>query len=204
MPTPDQATERASIVAAAYRLLAGSDGASVPIMDILHAAGLSTRAFYRHFDSKDALLLAMFRTDSERFLNELSTLVAEAPTARDALERWITHHLEVVSERRRRQHLVVLRSDEVKRARGYQAEAERYRVAQDEALTSLLRRGIADGTLPLARPERDARYIRAALGDAFAELMDRSPGSDGSDVLESLLDFADRALGAAPGTPRER
>jgi AcrR family transcriptional regulator len=49
------------IINAAYRCLAAAAGAPVSITDILEEAGLPTRAFYRHFESKDALLLSMLR-----------------------------------------------------------------------------------------------------------------------------------------------
>lgn len=198
MPAVDSAPERAKIVAAAYRLLAASNGASVPITDILAAAGLSTRAFYRHFDSKDALLLAMFRSDSERVLGQLNTVAAGATTAREGLESWIGFMLRLTADPRRRRRVLVLKSDEVTRARGYGAELERYRAAQDRAIVVLLRRGLADGSLPRADPEHDAAYIRAAIHGAFDELMARPLGGDVDDAVRSLADFVLRALNAAP------
>ena len=197
MSATDNTSERAKIVAAAYRLLTASDGASVPITDILAAAGLSTRAFYRHFDSKDALLLAMFRSDSDRVLGQLSAIAAGSATAREGLERWIGNMLALTADPRRRRRVLVLSSDEVTRARGYRAELERYRADQDEAITALLRRGLADGSLPRSEPERDARYIRGAIHAAFDGLMARRLGGDVDDVVRSLVGFVLRSLEAA-------
>jgi AcrR family transcriptional regulator len=197
----DITSERAKIVAAAYRLLTASDGASVPITDILAAAGLSTRAFYRHFDSKDALLLAMFRSDSDRVLGQLSAIAADSATAREGLERWIGNMLALTADPRRRRRVLVLSSDEVTRARGYRAELERYHADQDEAIAALLRRGLADGSLPRSEPERDARYIRAAIHAAFDGLMARRLGGDVDDAVRSLVDFVLRSLEAAAAVP---
>jgi AcrR family transcriptional regulator len=201
LSTTDIASERTKIVAAAYRLLTASDGASVPITDILAAAGLSTRAFYRHFDSKDALLLAMFRSDSDRVLGQLSAIAADSATAREGLERWIGNMLTLTADPRRRRRVLVISSDEVTRARGYRAELERYRADQDKAIAALLRRGLADGSLPRSEPERDARYIRAAIHTAFDELMARRLGGDVDDVIRSLVDFVLRSLEAATAAP---
>ena len=201
MSATDTTAERAKIVAAAYRLLTASDGASVPITDILAAAGLSTRAFYRHFDSKDALLLAMFRSDSDRVLGQLCAIAADSATARQGLERWIATMLTLTADPRRRRRVLVLSSDEVTRARGYRAELERYRADQDQAIAALLRRGLADGSLPRSEPGRDARYVRAAIHDAFDELMARPLGGDVADVVCSLVDFVLRSLEAAPAAP---
>ena len=111
MGSNDQTDDRAAIVAAAYRLLIASNGMSVPITDILRAAGLSTRAFYRHFDSKDALLLAMFRSDSENVMGRLAALAEQCATARDGLETWINSLLRLTTDPRRRQRVLVLHSD---------------------------------------------------------------------------------------------
>ena len=42
-----------------------NDYASATVQDILDEAGLSTRAFYRHFGSKDDLFHALFRREAE-------------------------------------------------------------------------------------------------------------------------------------------
>ncbi len=194
----DRAAERARIIEAAYRLLADSDGSSAPIMDVLAAAGLSTRAFYRHFDSKDALLLAMFRNDSDRVLAELRALADQAPTARDALHGWINAMLGLAADPRRRWRALVLNSDEVTRAKGFRAEKEHYEAEQDSALTDLLRRGLRDGSLPRAEPDTDAPLLRAVLHEGFAKIIERPTGSGAVLVVRGVLSLVDRALGIGP------
>ena len=44
---------------AAVRILAKSDLHEMFVVDVLSEAGLSTRSFYRHFESKDDLLRAL-------------------------------------------------------------------------------------------------------------------------------------------------
>ena len=63
--SPEAGDERSRLMDAALHVMRrnGFQGASV--QDILDYAGLSTRAFYRQFRSKDDLLLAMFRTASD-------------------------------------------------------------------------------------------------------------------------------------------
>src|SRR5580698_420495 len=83
----------------------GFQGASV--QDILDDAGLSTRAFYRQFQSKDDLLLAMFRTASTPDVDQVARRVAEAPTDIDAVLAWIDELLAIAYDRRRIQRLVM-------------------------------------------------------------------------------------------------
>src|ERR1700749_344408 len=56
---PRAERERTAIIRAAHRLIGHSAGGTTPIEDILRGAGVNRRTFYRHFPSKDALVLAM-------------------------------------------------------------------------------------------------------------------------------------------------
>ncbi len=67
---------------AAYGLVGSSESGSTSVQDILTVAGLSTRAFYRHFPSKDELILAMCRAEYERVLGGLSDAIAVAASPR--------------------------------------------------------------------------------------------------------------------------
>src|SRR5215212_7178075 len=69
----------------------GSDGLTVN--DVLAEAGLSTRAFYRHFDSKDALVLAIYAHDADRARNQMQKRLNDAPSPRAALDIWIDETL---------------------------------------------------------------------------------------------------------------
>jgi AcrR family transcriptional regulator len=75
---PGQAAERVHIIDAAYRCLAAPDGAPVTVAGVLAAAGLPDEAFGRHFASRDALLLAMFRRDVALLTAEMRSSAAAA------------------------------------------------------------------------------------------------------------------------------
>lgn len=198
MPTSvSQSSERAKIMQAAYQVLAASDGAAISIAQILAAAGLSTRAFYRHFESKDGLLLAMFRRDADRVLAQLQAEAAAAPSAAEALRVWIDGMLQLSADPRRRQRALVLDSGEVTRAKGYHAERDRYEAAENAALAQILHRGHRDGSFPRAQPASDAAFIRAALHQAVNEQLSQSAAVGAQEAAQAVLDFALRALCAA-------
>jgi AcrR family transcriptional regulator len=194
------AAERAKIMEAAHRVLTANEGAAISIADVLSAAQLSTRAFYRHFDSKDGLLLAMFRQDADRVLAELQTASASAPSAAEALRAWITGMLRLTADPRRRRRALVLDSAEVIRAKGYHAERARYETAEVAALAQILHRGHGDGSFPLARPATDAAYVRAALQQAVGEQLSQTAAVGAEESAERVVGFALRALGAPDAT----
>lgn len=191
-----EVSEQSRIVDAAYRCLAQSNGEGVSMTEILSAAGLSTRAFYRHFESKDALLLALFRRDSDRLHSELDAAARSAASPAEALRTWIEGYLRLTAQPRRRQRVLVLSSAELLRATGYaEARAESMRRLQ-EHIAGILRQGKADGSFPWTDPEADAQAIRAVLTEAFSERMSGSSRTTAADAAAQVADFAFRALGA--------
>jgi AcrR family transcriptional regulator len=185
---------------AASRLL--SSGSGLAVTDVLDAAGLSTRAFYRHFESKDALLLALFRRDSERVNAQLEAALDAAATPRDALVGWIEGTLRLVADPRRRLRVQTFSSEEVTRARGMPGERHRIREAQVAALARIIAAGQADGSFPWAALPGDARAIRAALGEALEDQISQVAAVSADQAAADLADFALRALGATEPAPK--
>ena len=184
---------------AASRLL--STGSSLAVSDVLETAGLSTRAFYRHFESKDALLLALFRRDSERVNAQLEAAVDAAPDPRTALIGWIEGTLRLVEDPRRRRRVLVFSSEEVTRARGLGPQRHQMQEAQVAAITRIIAAGQADGSFPWAVLPADARAIRAALGEALDDQITQRATVSADEAAAGIADFALRALGATRGRP---
>lgn len=85
---------RAQLLAAAESLMAERGYPAVRLEDIGAAAGISGPAIYRHFPSKEALLVELLVGISTRLLDGARTVVAGAPDAGTALNRLIDFHLD--------------------------------------------------------------------------------------------------------------
>jgi AcrR family transcriptional regulator len=200
-PTGD---DRGCIIEAAYGCLSEPHSGPIPIAAILHRAGVSTRAFYRHFGSKDELFLAMLRQESDSLAKRLDQIVEQAPGSPiDQLKAWIAQMFGWVHDVQTRIHLTVIDSDEVRAAKGYRELRERLHADRERSLVEILRRGRDDGSFPLANPERDAVAISAVVSRVMTGMspddvqqLDRS--------LARVLDFALRALGADPAAADRR
>jgi AcrR family transcriptional regulator len=190
------ADERAAIIRAAYACLSAPHSGPVSVAAILDGAGLSTRAFYRHFESKDELFLAMLRRDSDAVARRLRTLAEETPGGPvAALRAWVHYLLGLAYDPQSRAHALVLSSDEVRLAKGYREADAELRADRERVLAELLRRGRDDGLFPLARPDLDAAAIHALVDRAFAALtVDHA--RDLVRLVDYIVDFALRALGA--------
>jgi AcrR family transcriptional regulator len=156
-------TEKDAIMRAAYDLILRNDGSTTSVHDILRATGYSTRTFYRHFRSKDELLVAMYRVDSDRVGERLAAAVADAATPLDALEAWVDQNLAVVYDSRRLRHAAVLSSPEATMAEGYREAYAAGLTAHRAPLVEVLRQGKQYGVFPRTEPEADAFAIQAVV-----------------------------------------
>jgi AcrR family transcriptional regulator len=190
--------EKQQIVRAAYELIQRDGSKETSVHDVLDAAGLSTRAFYRHFRSKDELVLEMYRVDCDRVNATLAAAVASAPDPLAALEAWIDQNLAVVYDIRRLRHAVVLSSAEVSSAEGFTDVKNDGLAAQRAPLVELLADGHAQGVFPYADPERDALAIQAVVGAHMRARLDGDPAAlTRADARAHTLELFRRALGAA-------
>jgi AcrR family transcriptional regulator len=193
---PPTVDDRQGIIDAAYGRLSEPHTGPIPVAAILERAGLSTRAFYRHFASKDELFLAMLRQEADALADRLDRIADELPgDPVEALTAWIEMMFVLAHDPALRTHLSVIDSDEVRAAKGYRDMRERLHADRERSLERVLARGLEDGSFPLAQPHSDAVAISAIVS---RELTISGPGSD-ADLQRSrarVLDFALRALGA--------
>lgn len=167
------------------------------VADILQEAGLSTRSFYRHFESKDQLLCALLRRESESAQARLDAKVAAAPDPESALDAWIGEILDFGYDRARAARLAVLGSPAAMRADGYAGEMRRASALLMAPLEQLLTRGAADGTFPLAEPASDAPVIESVAWAAAGLNPTREMPPTRREAERQVRSFCHRALGAA-------
>ncbi|HXY95015.1 MAG TPA: helix-turn-helix domain-containing protein [Acidimicrobiia bacterium] len=199
----DPETEVELLCNATLTVLRRNDYDDVTIADILEEAGLSTRSFYRHFQSKDELLLTLHRRDAEAATARLRARVRRAATPPLALEAWIDEILSFRFDRRKAERVALLGAPGAKRADGYAQEALRASRMLSAPLDELLEAGRRDGSFPAVEPRRDAEIIRAIVWDAAGLNTGGRGAVPRAAVRHDILHFCLRALGAeaAPAAP---
>jgi len=166
------------------------------VAEILRQANLSTRSFYRHFESKDQLLCALYRREAEAAAARLSAKVDAVGTPRAALEAWIDEILTLGHDRAKAARLKVLTSRGAMKADGY-AEATRDASQLIMApLERILAEGAADGSFPLADPRGDAALIQSVVWAAAGLNPARARPASTADAVRQVRSFCERALGA--------
>ncbi len=91
---PDPSVRR-EILAAASSVLREQGVGGLGIAAVLERAGLSTRAFYRHFDSKEELVAAVFLESARVETRRLRRRMASATTEIEAVMAWVDGRLDL-------------------------------------------------------------------------------------------------------------
>src|SRR3984957_12107357 len=114
------------------------------VADILAEAGMSTRSFYRHFQSKDQLLCALYRHEAEQVAERLTARVAEVTSPLAALDGWIEEIMSLGYNQRKAARVAVLGSPGAMRAEGYADESRRAMKLLIGPLQAVLADGLRD------------------------------------------------------------
>jgi AcrR family transcriptional regulator len=151
--------EEELLLEAARRVLREKGVSGMTVRDVLAQANLGTRAFYRHFASKDELVLAMFTGAAAQEAERLKRKMASATDPLAAVIAWIDGRLDLAFDRRIATKLQALSTEAQLRRRETPAELQ---LAYDMMLAPLieqLRMGQARGLFTEVNPELDARSI---------------------------------------------
>lgn len=160
MPAGDAVTfER--IVLAAARLMSRDAELEPNMRELLKEAGISTRAFYRHFPSKSALILVVVEEIYNEMVDAIQGKVLSAPGAEARLRAWIAAALDYAVDpdlATRGRALVV---HQAQLSREYSAVYEEVGRALNAQVAAIVEQGIAEGAFRTPRPHCDARLIVA-------------------------------------------
>lgn len=198
-PRRFESEDELRILLDAAMIVMGRNGyVDASVADILSEANLSTRSFYRHFESKDQLLCALYRREAENAAARLNAKVDAAPSPRAALDAWIDEILSLGQHRAKAARVRVLGSRGAMRAEGYAEETRLASKLLMAPLEALLAAGAVDGSFPLADPSSDAELIRSVVWAAAGLTPSRDGASSRAEVARQVRSFCARALGAVP------
>jgi AcrR family transcriptional regulator len=187
------ALERAMLVF--WRL--GYEAASVK--ELTAAMGITPPSLYAAFGDKERLFLEALEHYEEQRRRRVEAAVAEAPTAREAVARWLEEAArELVCPSHPKGCMLVTtapRGSEA--AAGVQALLAGKRAASEASLEARIRRGMAEGELPAATDAAALAgfYTTVVQGMSIQALDGASAGK-----LCAVVDAALRAWPPAPGT----
>lgn len=194
------ADEVRRLVEATFALIERDGDLDPRVGDIVRAAGLSNQAFYRHFPSKEALLVAVLDEGVRILASYLTHRMRRTTRPTAQVREWLRGML---AQGLRPEAAAATRPFVLGRARlaasfpQEVAESERALVA---LVREAIRAGVAAGELPDADPERDAETLyHQALGWLQARMLDATPPQPQDS--ERLVEFSIHGLLRGAASP---
>jgi AcrR family transcriptional regulator len=159
------------LIDAAFAVMSETGEIDPPVRDIVKRAGLSNQAFYRHFASKDALLLAVLADGQRQLVEYLRRRVATTSDPAEQIRRWVGGVLAQARNTSAARATRPFALNGERLAARFPAELAASRAELLESLTPAVR--------ALGGDEQDAAFVRdlalARMNDAIA--MARTPTS---------------------------
>lgn len=193
-PDPDV---RRAILAVASNIVREQGVRGLNIAEVLDRCHLGTRAFYRHFESKDQLVSAVFGQAAAAETRRLRRKMRGSTTPVDAVAAWIDGRLDLAFDNR-------VGSD----LRQVSLEAQTLMFTSPELvqtafstmlkpLVEQLERGLREGVFHDIDPVTDAEIVHGAVW-ACTERHWATKDTARADVRRRLMRACLRALGVAP------
>jgi len=192
--------ERDQILKAAWEVLEIAGYESLKIRLVLRRTGLSTHAFYRHFKTKDDLLVALLEQELSRALSVLTELTAHG-TPLERVQAWVDAVVSLAYGRNagpRAKMITLLAATLPERLRRPLVETSPNRYSASVPLRAAIEDGIASGDFRSMDPERDAHLIQA-LCNRITEGRPSWLPHDRAEGVAVIVDFAVRALQGPSG-----
>jgi AcrR family transcriptional regulator len=195
---PDPDTRRA-ILAAASESLREQGVQGLSIAAVLQRAELSTRAFYRHFESKDQLVSAVFLEMARTEKRRLRRRMAAAGGPVEAVAAWIDGRLDLAFSESIKSDL---RHMSLEAQSQSFASPELIQPAYAEMLEPLIdqiQRGLEQGAFRDVDPMSGAQSIQGVVW-ASTERQWATGDCERAEVRQRTLRFCLRGLGVAAAT----
>jgi AcrR family transcriptional regulator len=188
------------LITATWTVAARTGTFEPSVREILQEAGVSTKAFYRHFRSKDDLLLVALETASSQLADYIESKMAPVPDPVPRIKVWIEGFVRqaVVPSAARRTLPWALGVGQL--AHTYPEQFDRSKALVIAPLEREISRAAVQGTAASPSPAKDARIIFGYTMDAIRHHLIRRTEPDMGD-LRQLVSFTFRALGITPDRP---
>lgn len=205
-PTPDGAR---SILSAAAELFAIEGFESVSIAEIAAQAGVSKANVFHHFDSKEALFMAVMRDASGEHAVWAEALLAEPGRCADKLKRLVAFEIETMFTHDQRTRLILREFVDHGTCHGRKLAQQVFR-KNFSAVVALFRQGQANGEFHKDfDPAVAAITFRGALtlyfqcGDSLRQFEEAGHLDSAPEFAERVCDILLRGVTAAPRPARK-
>jgi AcrR family transcriptional regulator len=198
-PDPDV---RRAIITAATKSVREQGVQGLSVAAVLARAQLGTRAFYRHFESKDQLVSAVFLEMARTEMRRLKRKMTSAATSVDAVVAWIDGRLDLAFDEGIKSDLRYLSSEAQSQIFASPALVQPAYAEMLKPLVEALQRGLLDGEFRDIEPAAAAESIQGVVW-ACTERQWATGDCERTQVRQHALRFCLRGLGVQSAAIRQ-
>jgi AcrR family transcriptional regulator len=181
------------LIDATWAVAARTGSIEPGVREILQESGLSTKAFYRHFQSKDDLLLVALDQACNVLVEYLEYRMARVEDPMDKIEEWIDGCLRQAKNPSAARRILPWTLGFGRIATKFPQRLQHTQDAMKLVLEREIRTAVASGAAHSPDPAGDAQIIFAFTGNTVQRYLVNGTTPDAG-VSKELADFARRAL----------
>ncbi len=188
-------TERDRLLAAAMQVLERSGWWGFKVESVLRQANLSTRSFYRHFEKKTDLLLALLEMELTRAAVGVRKRTAAANSPADKVRAYIAATIDMAYREDLVKPSSLFASHWRELLPEYPEEINRCTERLIAPLAEAIEAGVAGGDFTSADPVADARAIFYLVAGITADQATLGGATPREEIEHMVLPFIGRAIG---------
>jgi len=188
------AISRDELIATAWQVLERTGFEGFKVASVMRAAGTSALAFYRHFESKDELLVELLLDESRRGAARIDRLVEAAQGASEAVRDWVAATTSAATMPKLQARTRFFASL-TQRIDGHHDAIAESRSMLRRSLLSAIEAGCRTGELTSRDPLGDAVRIQTFCGGVINDLLQSRTSEDPAALVGGIQEFSLRALG---------
>lgn len=187
--------ERHQLLIAAQQVLDRSGWWGFKVESVLKQAHLSTRSFYRHFEKKTDLLLALLEKELGGAARHLQRVTAAADDPSERVLAYIAATIDMAYNEELARPSSLFASHWRELLTDYSAQIDRTVDAMIAPLAEAIQDGCDRGAFSTPDPVTDARAIFQLVSSITADLVTAGSVMPRTDVEHIVLPFISRAIG---------
>lgn len=193
----------ARLIAAARSLYVQNAGHDFTVQEIANTAGVSLQTFYRHFKSKDDLMLAVYESTVQESVDALRATYGSVEDPIERLREYTVGGLRRGFRARTGVHIWMVNTERVRLSQTFPTEVvAAYRPYQN-LVAECIEQGVAREDFRLEPPVTEtARVVATLISGLYRDLGNSAPHADTEAMLDAAWTFILAGLGV--GTASER
>lgn len=191
------------LITAARSLYVQNAGQDFTVQEIANAGGVSLQTFYRHFKSKDDLMLAVYESTVRESADALRAAFGSVEDPTERLREYTVGGLRRGFRARAGVHIWMVNTERVRLSQTFPTEVVAAYRPYENLVAECIEQGVADGDFRLELPVTEtARVVATLISGLYRDLGNSAPQDETEAMLDTAWKFILAGLGVDTASER--